>query len=88
VPVQRIGRLIRLRDSSDNAVDVLIRQRVEQRTIEQFPDAAPHRLGMAGDTSFHGRVVGFLGSKTAGACVSQELPRGLAGHQHAMSPAA
>src|SRR5262249_49745943 len=85
--MQRVRSLIGLRNSRDDAVDILFGDGVEERPVELRADAlAPCRVA-AGDAHFHGRVVGFLWAKSSGCGITQNGALSIDGHQSAAAAA-
>src|SRR5690349_22050653 len=75
--MQRVGRDVGLRDTRDDAIDVLIGECVKERLVELCTDAVPCRLRIAGDTCFDSSVVSCLGAMASRGGVTQNAQAGL-----------
>src|SRR5205823_8106156 len=82
-PMQRHRGLIRLRDSSEDPVDVLVTNRFKQRGVELRADTASHRLRRAVDRRLDRRFIRCLGTKRRRAGIAGDEPITFR-HQQAM----
>src|SRR5215831_10827907 len=79
--MQRVRSLVGLRNSGDNAVDVLFGDGVEERPVELRANALARGGVAAGDAHLHRRIVGFLWAKSSGCSITKNSALGIDRHQ-------
>jgi len=84
--MKSIGGGIRLRNASDDPVDIFLFEQGKKFPIKPAADPLPGRIWTAGNAYFNGGFVGFLAAERSGSGVAEDLAA-ILGDQDAMAAA-